>query len=119
MYVITWGDRVDPAEARVRQPTGEYDVPVEPALTRRDLGERHPYLKGDARLLREDGDRTTSGDGAAYRLEQRTDGGVFPSKVVVQIVASAGMRLIAVSEPAPTMRAGPERGTIPWSHMCS
>ena len=64
-------DRVDAAEARVWSSAGEHDMTIEPALARRDLGERHPHLKRDARLLWKDGDRTTSSDRAA-------DGSVKP-----------------------------------------
>ena len=81
---------------------------VEPPLSRCDLRKRHAHLKGDASFLWKDNDRPTGPDRAADRLEERPDRAILTSKVVGQIVAAAGMRLIAVGEAALASRTLPE-----------
>lgn len=115
-------DRVDSAEAWMWQSAGEDDVTIEPALARRDLGKRHPHLKGNARLLREDNGRPARGDCAADRLEQQTDRPILALKVVGQVVPAAGVRLIAVGEAtlASLGRQPPaQRGHGIWDGACS
>jgi hypothetical protein len=60
---------VDAAEAWMWPSAGEDDVTIEPVLSRRDLGKRHPHLKGNARFFWEDNDGPTSGDRPADCFE--------------------------------------------------
>lgn len=111
--VVSGRDRLDAAEARVCSSAGEHDMTIEPALARRDLGERHPHLKRNARLLWNDRDRTTRGDRAADGVEEQPDSPILALKVVGQVVPAAGMRLIAVGETPLTTGTGPEWRTAP------
>ena len=111
--MVSGRDRVDAAEARVWSAAGEHDMTIEPALARRELGERYPHLKRNARLLWNDGDRTTSGDRAADGVEEQPDSPVLALKVVGQVVPAAGMRLIAVGEAPLATGTNPEWRTVP------
>ena len=108
---------VDAAEAGVWQSAGEDDVTIEPVLSRRDLGKRHPHLKGNARFLWEDDDRPTGGDRPADWFEKQTDRPILVLKVVGQVVPAAGMRLIAVGEATLATGADPDWPTVPFSHV--
>lgn len=112
MHVVAGGDRVDPAEARVRQPAGEHQMTVEPMLARRYLREGHTHLKSDPRFFRQHGDGTAGGDGAAHCFEEGSNGWVLPAKVMLKVVASAGVRLVAVGEPSRAIWTGPERARL-------
>lgn len=109
MHMVARRYRVDPAEPRVRQPSGKHNVTVEPALPRRHLGKRHAHLKGDARLFGKYDHGPAGGNGTADGLIEHPHGGVLASEVMRQVVASAGMRLIAVGEAALAARAFPKR----------
>jgi hypothetical protein len=91
VHMIPGRNSVDAAEAWMWPSAGEDDVTIEPVLTRRDLGKRHPHLKGNARFLWEDNDRPTSGDRPADCFEKQTDSPILALKVVGQVVPAAGM----------------------------
>ena len=111
--MVSGRDRFDSAEAWTRHSAGEHHVTIEPAMTRCDLGERHPHLKRNTRLLREDDDRATSGDCTSDGVEEQADGGILALKVVGQVVPAAGMRLIAVGEATLAIGTGPKWPTVP------
>ena len=104
------------------EPPRQYDVPIEPAAARCHLRKRHAHLKCDPRLFREDADRTDILDDADDAVEEGADGRRLVVKVMSEVVLTAGMRLIAVRELAPTVCAFPERLTTDrpfhtWNYM--
>ena len=110
MHVISGRDGIDAAKSRVRETAGKDDVSVEPCRTRCDLGKRHTNLKCDPGLFRDHGHRSALGDSASHRVEQHPYSGILPLKMMLQVVPSAGVRLIAVGETPATPGALPQRG---------
>ena len=108
VYVISWRNRVDAAESRRLQPSREHDVAVEPLLTRRHLRERYARLKRDARFLRQHADGAEGIDGVDDRIEERANVRRLSAKVCFEIVRAAGVRLIAIREFSPALRATPQ-----------
>ena len=108
MHMVARRDRVDLAKARVRQPPGEHHVTVEPALPRGDLSKGHAHLKGDACLFGNNGHRPADCNGAPNGFIEHPDGRILSPEVVSDVVAPAGMRLIAVGKAALAARAGPK-----------
>jgi hypothetical protein len=119
MYLIPLGDRVNPTKTGVRHASGQDQMPVEPAPARRDLGKRHPHLEGDSRLLRQDRDPATLLDRMAKCFEECPNGGVLPTKVVFQVVATARVGLIAVREPPAAPGTGPKWTKLTCSQLGS
>jgi hypothetical protein len=117
MDMIPGRNGVDAAEAWVWQSAGEDDVTIEPVLPRRDLGKRHPHLKGNARFLWEYYDRPTRGDRPADCFEKQTDSPILALKVVGQVVPAAGMRLIVVGKATLATGTGPEWPTVLYGHV--
>src|SRR5688572_26767278 len=98
MHVIARRDCFDPPKALVLEPPWEHDVPVDPPRARRHLRERHPHLEGDSRLLRQHRDRPTGLDRTNERVEEPADLWRLSTKVCVELVARARVRLVAVRE---------------------
>jgi hypothetical protein len=117
MYMVARGDRVDPAEPGMREPAGEYDVPVEPVLTRRDLGKGHANVKRDPGLFGKDGNGPAGGNRAPNALVEGANGGVLSLEVVLEVVPTAGVGLVAVREGTPATRTGPQGGTPGCAHI--
>lgn len=63
MEVIAGRESLNPSESRVVKTASEDQVAVQPASTRGHLRERHPDLKRDPGLLREDFDGADRTDG--------------------------------------------------------
>jgi hypothetical protein len=108
VHVIASGDGLDSPEARVLQPPGENNVPVEPSPARRHLGEGHADLKGDACLLGQDAHRSDLTRGAEYRFEQLPNRRWLAAEVVAEFVPAARMRLIAIRESTTALAATPQ-----------
>ena len=111
--MVSGRDRVDAAEPWMWQSAGEHDMAIEPSLPRRHLGERHPHLKRDARLLWKDDGRTASRDRTADGVEEHADSPFLAPKVIGQVVPAAGMRLVAVGEAPLAAGTGPEWRAVP------
>ena len=102
-------DDVDPGEARASDPAGEHEVPVQPVPARHERGEAHPDLQRDAGLLRQHphgpedprGGQHLIEDGAHLRVGAR-------EQLVHAAQRSARVRLIAVREAPPAVRARPQ-----------
>jgi hypothetical protein len=78
--VIAGRERLDLPDRGMLEAAREHDVTVQPPPPRRDLRERHPHLKGDARLLGKHDHRPDRLDRRPHLLEQRANLGGFPSK---------------------------------------
>src|SRR5262249_279067 len=88
---------------------GENQMTVEPPPTGYQRGEAHPYVQCDARLLRQNVDRTElayDGHDAVERLPHRREGA---DEMTFQITKlGAGMGVVAVGEGAAAPRANPQ-----------
>ena len=108
MQVVSWRERFDLSEPRVLEPAREDDVAVEPALTWRDLSERHADLECDAGLFRENDDGSERTNGCDNEIIDLAHDRVAPDEVVLEVVQPAGMRLVPIRERAVALRATPK-----------
>lgn len=108
MQVVSWRERFDLSEPRVLEPPREDDVAVEPALTRRDLSERHADLECDAGLFRKNDDGPERTNGRDDEIIDLAHDRVASDEVVLEVVQPAGMRLVPIRERAVAHRATPE-----------
>ena len=116
MDVILGRNRVDAPEAWVLQPPGKHHVTVEPAGSRRHLSEGHPDLKGDPGLFRQDGHGSAGVDRLPDGLVEGPYRGILAPEMVGEVVAAAGVGLVAVGEAAAASRTGPEWGPVWYDH---
>ena len=97
------------AKARMIEPASEHQMSVEPPLSRRHLRERHPHLESNPRLFRENPDWTNGANERDHRVEEFSNLRAFPSEMILQRMACAGMRLVPVREHATAFPAAPQR----------
>ena len=109
VQVIARRERLDAAEARVIETSGQHHVPVQPAAPRRHLREGHPHLEGDPRLLRQNLYRADRSDSGHYLPIQRANRRRLAAEVMRERVPAARVRLIAVGEDPPAFAAAPQR----------
>src|SRR5688500_18405757 len=109
MNVAARRQAVDLPDHRTGPPSREHEVSVEPAISRCDLREGHPHLKGNAAVLRQHDDRADRLDALAHQVEQRSNGGRPAAEVMLEIEGTAGVRLVPVGEGTVAVRALPER----------
>jgi hypothetical protein len=107
--MIPWRERLHESEARVLEPPRENDMPVQPRAPRRDLGERHPDLKGDARLLGENAYWSDPLDDPDDAIEECANLRRLAVEMMIEIVNGAGVRLVAVRELSTALGAAPQR----------
>src|SRR5450432_2192092 len=110
VHMVAGRNALYPSKAGVLKAAGEHDMPVQPLLSRRHLREGHPDLKSDAGLLRQDSHRA---DGPQRRddvVVERSNLRRLAPKMIGQMVAAAGVRLIPVRELTSTLLAPPECG---------
>lgn len=105
-------ERLDASKARALTSPREHDVSIEPRPPWRQLGKGHPYVERNAALFGQDFDWADVTDGVDDGIKERADFGRLPRKVVLEIVAPARMRLIAVRELAAAALAAPERRAV-------
>jgi hypothetical protein len=74
-------------------------VPIEPPLAWRHLGEGHPNLKGDSCLFGQDSDGTDRTKHRQYGIIQLANRWAFAAKMIAELVSAARVRLIPIGEP--------------------
>lgn len=109
VQMISRRKRLDAAESRMLETSREDEVAIDPLAARGQLRERHANLEGDPRLLRQHAHRTHAFNGCDERIEQRANRRILAGEVMLEIVAAAGVRLIAVREIAAALLTAPER----------
>jgi hypothetical protein len=108
VHVIPSRHRIDPSKSRRLETAREHEMTVQPTLPRRDLRERHSRLEGNARLLRENVNRTDPVDEAHELIEQRAHCRRPSDEVVVdRAEGRTRVRLMAIRELATTASAAP------------
>lgn len=114
--VVTRRKGLNSTKPRVLETASEHHVTVKPGIPRRHLGKRHPNLKSDPSLLRENANRPDCADRGDDLVEERSDLRGPSAKVIGKFVPTARMRLIAIREVAPAFIAMPQS----WSlHRCA
>jgi len=114
MDVVPRGDGFHSHEARVLVNRCEHEMTTKPRLLNHDRHERHPGVKCDSRLLRQDGDGTAGLDHGADSPEERLDRARFPVEVPRERLARAAeVRLTTIRESPPASGAAPERTQPP------
>jgi hypothetical protein len=108
--VIPRRKRLYGAKAAALQAPGEDDVSIEPSATRSHLREGHANVERDAGLFGKDLDWTDLANRRHDRIEQCTNLGGLSGEVMLEVVTTAGVRLIAVRELATAPLAAPQRG---------
>lgn len=98
MQVISGRECLDLPKPWMLEPPGKHDVSVEPGAPGRHLGERHPHLKRNARLLRENPNGADLAENRNHLVEEGSNLGRLASKVMGQRVSTTGMGLIPVGE---------------------
>jgi hypothetical protein len=117
--VVSDGNGVDAAEARVLESAGENDVAIYPLQARSHLREGHAHLKGDAGLFGQDDDGAATLHGGEHGVEDCADGGGLAFEMGLQIVLAAEVGLIAVGEFPLAPRALPKRALWMLDHNSS
>jgi hypothetical protein len=108
VHVVSCRDRFDFTEPAILESSGQDDVAVEPPHPRRDLRERHPGLKGDPSFLGQNSHRPDLLNRSNNRLKQVADLRRLTREMRFQVVASAEMELIAISELPSAIRTPPQ-----------
>jgi len=108
VHVVARRDGLDPAEARMFEPSSQYHVAVEPLAAGRYLGKRHPDLKGDARLLRQDKDGPAQTHTPEHGAVERPDQGRLAQEVALEVERGTGVGLIPIRESTAALRAAPQ-----------
>jgi hypothetical protein len=99
---------LDLPEPSVLDPSGEYQMSVEPLPSWDERGEAHPGVQGDAGLLGQDLHRSKGGDDLQHSVERRTDAWIRADEVPVDVTERcAGMGLVAVGKGTTALRALP------------
>lgn len=110
VHVIARRDRLNLSKPWMRDAPRQHDVPVQPPSPRRHLRKRHPDLKGDARLLRQDADRPNGSTRGDDGVVERANSGILSDEMFGDpMAAAAGMRLIPIRKEPRALRAAPER----------
>jgi hypothetical protein len=117
MQMISRRERLDLEEPWVFQAAREYDVTVEPPLSRRHLRERHANLKGDARFFWQDDDWSDGLHRGGDQVVELAHYQLASNEVVLEVVqAGARVCLVAIRECAVAFRAVPETRHVVASH---
>jgi hypothetical protein len=87
----------------------EHNMAIEPICARGDLRKRHPHLEGDARSFGKHANWTEFVNCPNYLVEQFTNLRPPAREMVREIVATAGVRLVAIRKITPALRAPPHR----------
>jgi hypothetical protein len=96
--VISRRESLNRPKTWMLEPPRQNDMPINPAPSWRNLGKRNSHVKCDASLLRQHDHRAESIHGCEHRIEQCAYAGRLPSKVALEVMQSAGVRLISVGE---------------------
>src|SRR5215467_15936115 len=92
--------------------TGENHMSVQPAPSWHDCGKAHADLKGNSRLLRQNRDGAELSDQAGDAIVSQPYVRVTTGEMGFELVSAAGVRLVAVREPALTVRTLPHHSRI-------
>jgi len=109
MNVIAWRNGLNLPKARMLQSPGENDVPVQPSAARRELRKRHAHLERYPRLFGQDAHRADRPNGRDDGVKQQADFRRLAMKMALELVPTAGMRLIAIRKLTAALAATPER----------
>ena len=115
--VISRGESLNRPKARMLESPRQNDMPVDPVPSWRNLGKRHSHVECDARLLRQHDHGAESIHCCQHGVEDLTNLGRLPPKVALEIVESAGMRLISVGEGPLASRTLPQRSPLTGCHL--
>jgi hypothetical protein len=116
MQVIAGREGLDSAKTRVRKSSREHDMSVQPLLPWCHLRERHPDLKGDAGLFRQDPNWSDGSNRCHDVIEKCPNLRRLSPKMIGQMIAAAGVRLIPIREFTSALLATPQCGPRPrWS----
>ncbi len=107
VHVVAGRDGLDPAKAWVLQPPREHDMSIQPLLSRRHLREGHANLESDARFFRQDANRADGAQRGDDAVVERSNLRRFVAKMIGQLIAAAGVRLISVREFTSALPATP------------
>ena len=107
MEVIPRRERLYAAKAGALEAPREDDVAIEPISARGHLREGHADVEGNPRFLGKDLHRPDVADGRHHGIEHLADARGLAREVVLQIVPTAGVRLIAIRELATAPLAAP------------
>ena len=109
VYLVPGRDEIDAPEARAVQPARQDHMAIDPAAAKRERGEAHPHLEGNARLLGQNLDRPVLHRGCKQSVEGCDDVGRAAFEVILEPDVAAEMRLVAIREIASAIRARPHR----------
>jgi hypothetical protein len=77
-------NRIDTQEARVVEPPGQDQMPIQPEPARHERRETHPHVQGDARFLGEYLDGAEGRDHREHGIERGPNAGLGVREVLVQ-----------------------------------
>jgi len=109
MDVIPWRNGLHCAKARVRDSARKNHVSIQPFQSGSDLCERHPHLKSDPSFLRKYPNWTNLAKSGNDCVEERADLRRLATKMMGEVMSTAGVRLVAVRETSPALFALPKR----------
>src|SRR5262249_23620085 len=113
VHEVAAGERFDAVDDRMRPPAFQPQMSTEMTPTRRHGDEPAARLKDDPRLLRVDMDPSEAARRLHEPVEERANLRILAGEVLVDGVATAGMRHVARDEPLTARRARPERRLRP------
>ncbi len=108
--VVAGRNGLDPAKARMLQSPGEDNMSIQPLLSRCHLREGHPDLKRDPGLFGQNPHRANGAQRGDDVVIERSNLLRFVAKMIGQLMAAAGVRLIAVREFTSAFWAAPQCG---------
>jgi hypothetical protein len=109
VHMIPRRKGLDAAKSGTLAAPREHEVSIEPRAPRGHLRERHADVKRDAGLLGQYLYRSDGVNGIHDCVEELADRRWLSREVMVEVVAAARVRLVAVRELAAALLAAPQR----------